>query len=91
MELMYVQRLFHPHLYPPLEGLPSPIKGEGVMGLSDSLEKNVYKHLLQKRCHLLVHRKQTPRSIGYSACLLCSTAESSRVTVFSEIPDPSHF
>ena len=60
------------------------------MGLSDSLEKNVYKHLLQKRCHLPAHRMQTARSIGYSACVLCSTAESSRVIVFPEIPDPSH-
>ena len=28
---MNVHRLFHPHLYPPLEGLPSPIEGEGFM------------------------------------------------------------
>jgi hypothetical protein len=31
-KLKNIQHLFHPHLYPPLEGLPSPIKGEGLPG-----------------------------------------------------------
>ena len=37
-KLENIHHLFHPHLYPPLEGMPSPIKGEGSLGLWDRLE-----------------------------------------------------
>ena len=40
-KLRNIRHLFHPHLYPPLEGLPSPIKGEGFLGLSDSLQGGI--------------------------------------------------
>jgi len=41
-ETMKLKNMLHlllllPHLYPPLEGLPSPIEGEGSLMLSDKL------------------------------------------------------
>jgi hypothetical protein len=40
-KLRNIHHLFHPHLYPPLEGMPSPIKGEGFLGLSDRLKEGI--------------------------------------------------
>ena len=43
INLWYIGHLFHPHLYPALAGLPSPIKGEGYLKLPDRLDGGILK------------------------------------------------
>jgi len=73
-----------------LERLDSRFRGNDRKERFPTLYETTNKDLLQKRCHLLTHGKQNPRSIGYSACVLCSMAELRTVTVLSEIRDSSH-